>query len=306
MQQSDRVGLLFALAGFCLLSVSDAVVKSMADEWTPTALAAVRYTIGAVGLSALLLAREGTAPLRSVPKPGIQFLRGFGIALATVTFFGSVWLMPLADAVAITFFQPMITAILAAIFLGERLQAGKIGAIIIAFAGVLVVLRPNFADIGFAALLPLICATGMAVLMTANRAVRGAGSALAAQAYAAIGSAALLVPLAFAAARSGYAEVAFFWPEWHVLARTCMVALLASIAHWLIFKGTQRAGAATIAPMTYVQILLATILAWIFFGEAPDPIALGGAALIIIAGLWLWRMGRGADAAAARKAEASA
>ncbi|RJY08235.1 DMT family transporter [Aurantiacibacter aquimixticola] len=292
MQQSDRAGLLFALAGFTLLSIGDTVVKSMADEWTPSALAAVRYTLGAVGLSALLMAREGTAPLRTVPKPAIQAMRGLGVGIATLAFFASVWVMPLADAVAITFTQPMITALLAAFFLGERLRASTLGATVVAFVGVLIILRPNFAEIGWAAVFPLICATGMAVLMTANRAARGAGSALAAQAYVAIGGAAVLVTAAAIGHFSGYEQLRFYWPEWHVLARTAFVAVSASTAHWLVFMGTERAGASTIAPMTYIQILVASTLAWIFFDEVPDLIAIGGAGLIIASGLWLWRQGQ--------------
>ncbi|KLI63213.1 DMT family transporter [Aurantiacibacter marinus] len=290
MQQSDRAGLLFALAGFCLLSVGDAVVKSMADEWTPTALAAFRYSLGAIALSTLLVVKEGTQPVRRIPLPLIQALRGFGVGLATVSFFGSVWLMPLADAVAITFTQPMITAILAAIFLGERLRLTTILATLVAFIGVLIILRPNFAEIGFAALLPLLCALGMAILMTANRAARGGGSALAAQAYVAVGAAVLLVPVAALAHTSGIEGIRFFWPEWHVLARAAFVALSASTAHWLIYLGTTRAGAATIAPMTYGQLLIAVALAWFFFGEAPDLVAMLGAALIVGSGLWLWHL----------------
>jgi len=288
MQQSDRAGLLFALAGFCMLSVGDAVTKSIADEWTPTALAAFRYALGAIGLCALLVVQEGTRPLREIPRPLVQALRGFGVALATLTFFGSVWLMPLADAVALTFTQPMITAVLAAIFLGERLRLTTIAATVVAFAGVLVILRPNFAEIGFAAFLPILCALGMSILIMANRAARGGGSALAAQAYVAVGASALLVPAAAIGHASGFEAVRFFWPEWHVLARAIFLAVAASTAHWLIFKGTQRAGAATVAPMTYVQLLIAIVLAWIFFDEAPDVVAMLGAALIVGSGLWLW------------------
>ncbi|MGB3165843.1 MAG: DMT family transporter [Alteraurantiacibacter sp.] len=288
MQQSDRAGLLFALAGFCLLSAGDVVVKSMADEWTPTAVAAVRYSLGAVALSALLFGTEGAKPFHHVPRPMVQALRGLGVGVATLAFFGSVWLMPLADAVAITFTQPMITALLATLILGETLRRETLVAIAVAFAGVLIVLRPNFAQIGWAALLPLLCALGMAVLVTANRAASGRGSALAAQAYVAIGGAVVLVSAAVIGHLSGIEALRFWWPDWTVLARTAFVAVSASSAHWLIYMGTERAGAATIAPMTYVQIIVATGLAWIFFGEVPDIVAMLGAALIVAAGLWLW------------------
>ncbi|RPF72377.1 DMT family transporter [Aurantiacibacter spongiae] len=292
MQQSDRAGLLFALAGFCCLSVGDAVVKGMADEWPATAIAALRYVMGAIGLSAILLAREGMAPFRTIPKPGIQWLRGLGVAVATVCFFTGVWLMPLADAASITFMQPMLTAVLAAAFLGERLRTTAVIATIVAFGGVLIVLRPNFLAIGPAALLPLVAAFGMAILMTANRAARGSGSALAMQAYIACFAAPLLVGFAVVGHVSGVEEFAVDWPEWHVIARCAFVAVSASLAHGLVYMGTERAGAATVAPMTYGQLLVAITLGWLFFDEVPDLVTLLGAAIIIGSGLWLWRDGR--------------
>jgi len=292
MQQSDRAGLLFALAGFCTLSIGDVIVQGLDGAWAPTAIAVLRYGLGAIGLSALLALHQGAAPFRTIPMPLIQLLRGLGVAVATVAFFASVWLMPLADAVAISFTQPMITAVLAAIFLGERLRLTTVLAIALAFAGVLIILRPNFAVIGWAALLPLVAAMGMAVLMIANRAARGRGSALAMQAYIAIAGAGLLIIFAIIGHVSGIDQLRLTWPEWHVAARVAFIAFSASAAHWLIYLGTERAGAATVAPMTYGQLLVASALAWIFFDEAPDAIAMAGAALIVAAGLWLWSAGR--------------
>ena len=53
MQQDDRSGLLLAASGFASLSVGDAIVKTMAGEWSPLAVAALRFTIGALGLATL-------------------------------------------------------------------------------------------------------------------------------------------------------------------------------------------------------------------------------------------------------------
>ena len=50
-----------------------------------------------------------------------------------------------------------------------------------------------------------------------------------------------------------------------------------------------RATAATVAPMTYVQLLMAALLGWLWFGNRPDAATFAGAALIIAGGLWLWR-----------------
>lgn len=292
MQQSDRAGLLYALAGFALLSVGDAIIKGMAGLWPPTAMAATRYVIAAVALSAVLAARQGRGSLWPMPRAGLQWGRGFAVALSSVTMFTAVWLMPLAEATAISFTQPMITALLAVPLLGERLKPAAIAATLLAFAGVVVVLRPNFAEIGLAALLPLFSALGMAILMIANRAAAGAGSALAMQAYIAITGTALLLLATVVGHFSGVERFAMHWPAWHVVARCAFIACSATLAHWLIYMGTMRAGAATVAPMTYGQLLAAVAMGWVFFGELPDAIAMLGAAIIVMAGLWLWYLGR--------------
>ncbi|MGB3796541.1 MAG: DMT family transporter [Alteraurantiacibacter sp.] len=292
MQQSDRAGLLFALAGFCALTIGDAIVKGIDGAWAPTAIAAWRYGLGAIGLTALLVMRQGLEPLRNIPRPGMQLLRGAGVAIATICFFASVWLMPLTEAIALAFTQPIFTAILAAIFLGEKLRWQTIAATLVAFVGVLIVLRPNLSAIGPGALLPLFAAFGMAILVTANRAVAGKGSALAMQAYVAIFATATLVPAMVMGHISGLAELQVEWPAWHIWSRVAIIAVTASAAHWLIYLGTERAGAATVAPMTYGQLIAATLLGYIFFDELPDLTAMMGAVLIIISGLWLWYEGR--------------
>ncbi len=296
MHQSDRAGLLYALAGFATLSIGDAIIKGMADMWPPTAMAATRYLLAAIGLSAILAAKHGVAAVWRMPKAKFQWLRGLAVSIATISMFTAVWLMPLAEATTITFMQPMITTMLAAAFLGERLRLRAIIATLVAFVGVIIVLRPNFAEIGLAALLPLLAASGMALLMITNRAAAGAASAFAMQVYIANTAAVLLVGAVIIGHFSGVERFAMHWPAWHVFARCAFIAFSASLAHWLIYMGTVRAGAATVAPMTYGQLLAAVVMGWLFFGEMPDAISLLGAAIIIGSGLFLWSLGRKSDA----------
>lgn len=296
VHRSESAGVLFALAGFTCLSIGDAMVKTMAGMWPPTAIAATRYLIGAFGLSALLFARHGASAFRP-PAPALQLLRGFGVAIATAGFFAAVFVMPLAEATAITFTSPMLTALLAAVLLGEPARRATWLATIAAFCGVLIVLRPNFAELGFAALLPLLSALGMSLLVIGNRAVAGRATPLAMQVFVAVAAAPILVLIALTGHLSGMAALRIGPPEWSVLARCLFVACTASLAHWLIFLGTTRAGAATVAPMTYVQLIVATLLGWLLFGERPDAVAMLGAAIIVGAGLYLWYATRSKEAA---------
>ncbi len=288
---SARSGLLYALCGFALLSIGDAVIKSIAGAWPGTAVAALRYSIGAIGLGTLLFLKEGRQGF-AMPLPKLQWLRGFSVAMATICFFSSIFLMPLADATAIGFTSPMITAIFSAIFLHERTHATKWIAIFVAFGGVLMIMRPNVMELGWVALLPLAAAMSMAFMIIGNRAVAGTGSPLLMQFLVA----SLAVPFILGAALighfSGVEALHVGVPDWTIIAQCTLVAVTASFAHWLIYMATTRASAAEIAPMTYVQLLIAIGLGIIIFGDWPDLTSLAGAGIIVASGLILWRGSR--------------
>ncbi|MBB3990622.1 EamA family transporter [Croceicoccus naphthovorans] len=116
MHQDERMGVLFAILGYVLLSMGDSVWKLVADAWAPTALATWRYSLGAVGLGAALWWREGALGFR-VRNPWVQLMRGSGVAIATASFVTAVGMMPLVDTTAILFTSPLLTALLAAVFL---------------------------------------------------------------------------------------------------------------------------------------------------------------------------------------------
>lgn len=291
MLQNDRSGLLFTAGGFILLSSGDAVIKTMSGMWAPTAIAALRYVAGAIGLCTLLFMAEGRAGF-TIPRPGLQLLRGAAVAFATLSFFSALFVMQLAEATTIVFVSPILTAALAPLFLKEKSRRATWIASGIAFIGVLIVLRPNFSALGLAALLPLGSALGMSILFMANRAVAGAASPLAMQAFIAAFAAPILVAAAFVGNLSGMPSLEIGWPDWTVVLRCVLVAISASSGHWLIYMGTTKAGAATVAPMVYVQLLVAVTLGWLLFGDAPDGATWIGAGVIIAAGLYLWRAGR--------------
>ena len=280
--------LVLALVGFSILSFGDAVVKTMAGEWPAPAVSALRYNFGALGLGAAVWLVYGRAGF-TMPRPRLQLARGAAVSLATICFFLGVMAMPLADATAIQFTSPILTALLSGLVLGERVPKGTWGAIAVAFAGVLIVLRPNLLEIGGAALYPLGAAFGMAWLIIFNRKTAGDAPILVMQFLLALFAAPLLLLAAAGLALTGAPQFAVPWPSGEVIAKCALVAFTASTGHLLIFWATTKANAAAVSPMTYVQLIAAAGLGWAWFGDVPDAAALGGAALIIGAGLWLWR-----------------
>lgn len=290
-RSSDGKGLLLALCGFAFLSVGDVIIKTIAGAWPGTAVALTRYAAGVIMLGLLLARVEGRRGF-ALPMPGWHLLRGFGVAVATIGFFSAIFLMPLAEATAITFTSPILTVLIAVPMLGERLRRIGLAALALAFAGVVIVLRPSFAELGWVALLPLASALGMSLLMIGNRKVAGSASALAMQFAVATAALPVIAIAALAGHVSGIAALHIGVPDWTIVARCLVVAVTASASHWLIYLGVERAGAARVAPMTYIQLLIAGALGWAVFGDRPDALSLLGAGIIIAAGLILWRSGR--------------
>ncbi|WP_225421465.1 DMT family transporter [Sphingomonas parva] len=288
-RESARTALVIALCGFASLSCGDALVKSMAGQWPAPAVSALRYTFGAIGLAVMVALRHGRAGF-VMPRPALQLGRGAAVAVATICFFIGVMVMPLADATAIQFTSPIITALLAPFVLGERTKRATWLATLLAFAGVLVVLRPNLYELGAVALFPIGAAVGMSWLMMFNRKAAGDAPVMVMQFLLALIAAPLLIAAAFVLGRLGIFAIPA--PSALVVAKCLGVALFATLGHTLIFAAVERADASIVAPMTYVQLLVAAGLGWLLFGDAPDATGFSGAALIIAGGLLLWRAQR--------------
>lgn len=294
--QDARRALVFALLGFATLATGDVVVKTMAGEWPASAITALRWVIGASARAAITVGRHGAGVLAR-PRPWLQAGRGAAVAIASLCFFTAIHLMPLADAMAIVFTSPMLTALFSALVLRERVERAAWVSTGLAFAGVLAVLRPNLLALGWPALLPLVAAVGMAVLFLLNRKAAGLAPPIAMQLYLAIWATPVLLMAAAAGHVSGVLPVPV--PDAWIVVRVALVALAATTGHLFIYKATELASAATIAPMTYVQMLIAVAAGMALFGDHPAAATLAGAALIIGGGLVLWRSQRPREAALA-------
>ncbi len=288
---SINTALLFAIAGFALLTFGDAIIKSIHGAMTGTAVAAVRYVFGAVLMAALLFWREGKAGF-TMPRPWIHIGRAASVGVGSTCFFTALFLMPMTEATVITFVTPMLVALLSSFFLKEHAPRAAWIAIAVAFTGVLVVLRPEVAKVGWAGLLPVGTAVCMAIMINLNRMASGLGSALQMQFLLAVLAVPILAAVTIVGHFSGIPLFHVAWPGLGPILKCATVGCTASLAHGLVFMATERASAAVIAPATYVQLLVAMSTGYFAFGDVPDAMALAGATLIIGAGIYLWRSGR--------------
>jgi drug/metabolite transporter (DMT)-like permease len=284
----QRSGLMFGIAGYCLLTTGDAVIKSMAGDWPITAITAARFLIGAVVIGAIIALKEGAGGF-AVPRPRLQLARGVTLSIASLSFFASLQFMPLAEATVISFAAPIVIALLSGWWFGEKVPRISWLAMLLATLGVITVLRPNLAEYGWPALLPIMAMLAMSVFVILNRISASDVSPLASQFWVALYGVPIQLTVATIAHNIGGPALAVTaLPAWDVLARCALVALAASSAHMFLFAATRRVSAATMAPTSYVQIIVAMLFGVALFGDWPDATALAGTALIVVAGLALW------------------
>lgn len=284
---SVRSGLLIGLAGYIILAGGDVLVKTTTGQWPGPAFAALRYGFGAIGLAVLIAWRMGRGGF-AFQKPWIQAMRGTAIATATFCFFLALQMMPIADATAISFTSPMFVALLSRMFLKDAPTPRSIAATLVAFAGVLIVLRPNIVAIGWPATLPVITAVAMSFLIIGNRLLGGTSNAVAPQFWAALIAFPILIVANLVGHFSGVDVLELSLPPVSVTIKALIVSVTATIGHMLLFLATQRASASLVSPMVYAQLMVAAVAGWLFFADPIDPVSGLGMALIVAAGLWLW------------------
>lgn len=295
MNDHHRRGLLIALAGFALLSCGDALIKTTGGAWPAPAFAALRFAFAIPLLSALLLWNQGPRGF-VVQRPLIHFWRGFAIAASSALFFASLFLMPLSEATAIIFISPVLTALFSAIFLKETLPARGWLATAVALIGVALVLRPNLAELGLVAFIPLAAAAFFSMMMVLNRQVAGSASALTMQWSMALAAAPLLILATAIGHFTLHPALQVGVPDNSIVAKAAVVAVSASFSHWLIYRATAMTSAAIVAPAVYVQLPMTLLFDALLFRHLPDATALAGAGLIVVAGLAMLLGGAGPPA----------
>lgn len=215
-------------------------------------------------------------------------LRGAVITLGSVLFYAALAILPLVEATAILFIQPLILTALAAIFLGERVGWPRWAAVFTGLIGAYMIIGPNFTAIGWGALLPAAAAVCFAVASLITRFWAATAGAMMFQLITALTAVAFLTVMM---AVGTVAEVALFTPRWPTgqeLALLLFAGIGSTITNLMLVQGFRIAPPSAVAPFFYLEIVGATILGAIIFAQLPGPTTVLGAAIVIGAGLFVW------------------
>ncbi len=280
------LGILLML-GFCTtVPFADALAKILGEGYPLMQLILVRFLAQAVLLLPIALwLRQPLFPSARVARLTVvrTFLQMAGIGLM----FAALRYLPLAEAVAIAFVMPFIMLLLGWFVLGEEVGPRRLGACAVGFVGTLMVVQPSFAEVGWPALLPLGVAVIFALFMLVTRQIAREIDPVALQGAMSLVGLPVLVPLAFLPVTGDLLLVGWVNPAGWDVALFLALGVAGSVAHLLMTWALRFAPSATLAPMQYLEIPIATLVGLVIFGDLPDGLAAAGIIVTIAAGLYI-------------------
>lgn len=276
------LGIACLVLGQWTLSLLDTAGKLLAQAgYHVVMIAWMRYTLNtvfmAVTLAPLYRRRTGKSILQA-SRPRLQIARAVLLLASTLVFFSVLKIVPLAEGTAMNFCSPLIVLAASPWVLRERSYPSRWVAVAAAFVGMLIVIRPGGAISPLGVALGLLSAATFATLILLGRTANQADDPMVTLFY---GGLVGTVVSSF--------MVPFFWfahmpttREWVILAST---GVTSTVGHFFVNSAFKHAEASTLTPFVYLQIISATVMGWLVFGQLPDSLTAIGIAIICASGM---------------------
>tara|TARA_R110000744_G_scaffold101471_2_gene195592 strand:+ start:1912 stop:2790 length:879 start_codon:yes stop_codon:yes gene_type:complete len=272
-------GILWMLVtGLCFVAVT-ALVKWMGPGMPPSQAAFLRYVLGIVFLIPML---KDVRQANLTPRQWKLFtLRGLLHSVGVSLWFYAMTRIPIAELTAINYLAPVFVSIGAAIFLGERLAARRIFAVVVALVGTAIILRPGFREV----------ANGHIAMLAA--AAVFSGSYLLAKILSDEAKPTVVVFMMTVFVSLGLAPLAaIVWvtPTWEQIGILALVAVFAQAGHYTMTLAFAAAPVTVTQPITFLQLVWATLLGMLVFSEPVDIyVVLGGVLILASVTFITWR-----------------
>ena len=284
--REDRTaaGLLVMALGAAMFTCIDTSAKWLSGAGLPVLqIAFVRYGGHLVFALALGLAQEGPGVFRSA-VPRVQFLRALALMGSTVLNFVALSYLPLTVTTTIMFAGPVVVTLLAIPMLGEKVGPHRIGAVIAGFFGVVVVMQPWGAAFHPAMLAPLLALVSSSFYFILTRRIAGVERNTTGQIWTAGVATLALAPFGLAVW-----QVPSSGQVWVIMA---VIGVFGALGHIFATTAHRLADASILAPVIYIQIVLAAVASFVVFGTWPTVWTLAGGVIIAASGLYIWHRER--------------
>jgi len=275
------------MLGFCFTAPLLDVAAKLASDSVPVGqITAARFVVQCALMAPFIWVMR--LSLRIVRRQWLAMLfRALCLLVATFCFIAAIRLMPLADALAIVFVAPFIVLLVGKFYLGEDVGYRRVGAAIVGFVGVLFVIQPSFAAFGAVALFPLGTAVAFAFYILVTRGLSRTIHPVTLQFYTGLIASLFCLPAMLLAQGSGSELLDPIWPKGIAWSWLFGVGFFATLSHMMMTYALSMAPSATLAPLQYLELPVATVFGYLVFHDFPNFLSLIGIVIIIGAGLYM-------------------
>lgn len=284
-------GALWLVTGGFIFTTTGAMIRLLSEQIESVQTAFLRSVIG-LALLAPIIATGKVVPWHSKRIKG-HFWRTLAGTASMVLGFYAVAMLPLADATAISFSQPLFAVLLAALIVGEKVRWRRWSATIVGFVGVLVMVRPGEGTLQLGALVAIANAAMVAFSILLVKRLSDSESPLMILTQFAIFSTLLLLPPALWLWR---------WPDLWGWTLAVGVALTATVGQYFWVQAFKVGEMSAVAPFEYLRLPFAVFVGWLLWSEVPVVWTYVGAAIVIASAIYIAH--REAQLARERKREA--
>lgn len=267
------------IIGLSVAAFTGAIMKLLGDQISAYQVAWFRFTGMSVVLLPYLIWRYGLSGLNPA-RPIIQLIRGLTMAGGTTAFVIGAQTVDFADAIAILYAYPFLLVIIAVLFLGEHANWSVWIGVVGGFAGVLLVMRPEFDQVNTGNFYIFACAVIISIQLALNRKLSIVSPPIV-TAFAGAVCAALVLTLLLPGSWKPIPDDAWLYIG--------LLVVAGSINQTLLVYAFAHADASTLAPFTYFEIVSAVIFGFLFFGTLPTMLSWLGILLITLGGLYVSR-----------------
>ena len=269
-------GMLLLLCATILFSSMHALIRHVGEAQHPFEMAFFRNLFGIIVLAPFFM-RYGFGILRT-KRLGLHAIRGGVHVGSMLLFFTAVTVAPLATVAAMSFTAPLFVTLGAVLLLGEKIPARRIGALLIGFAGVMIVLRPGAGDLELGALMALGSSVIWACALLMIKVLARTESSLTLTAYMAL----FLTPLSAIPA-----AFVWQWPSWEELGWLALMGSVGTAGHLCLAQAFREADATTVLPLDFLRLIWASLLGFFLFGQVPELFVWIGGAVIFSSTIYL-------------------
>jgi len=284
---TPQAGVAIMAGAMFIAPFMDLFAKLLTETMSPGAIGLGRFLAqSAILLPFVVLARQWG-------RPGpLHLLAGGFLGLALLAINAALKHMPIANVLAIFFVEPLILTLMSAYLLGEGLGWRRLSAVFAGLVGAVIVIRPNWAAFGPAAVYPLVTAFCFASYLLITRIMTRRGGKLALQFWIGVFAAASLALATAVGDHLGAEALRLKWPDTREVGLLAAMGLIAAISHQMIAHAFARAEAGALAPLQYLEIISAVLIGLLVFGDFPDRLTWLGTAIIIGAGTYVFHRER--------------